>query len=89
MNRASPASQHRGQGDGDLPEDLQIGFSGKGSGIYAPFSSKPGQASYVGQRGELDAEQPAVLPQVPKKGIESLYCGSTAALLFDVCCLRH
>lgn len=38
---AQPAAQ-RGQAEvegGDLPEDMQIGFSGKGSGIYGSFGT--------------------------------------------------
>lgn len=57
-NRPVPASsQHRGEGEGALPEDLNIGFSGKGTGIYAPFSAQnQTRSSYLGQPGEMEGE---------------------------------
>ena len=58
VNRPDAASsQHRGEGEGALPEDLNIGFSGKGSGIYAPFSAqKQLRSGYLGQPGEMEGE---------------------------------
>ena len=59
LQGSRPASQHRGEGEGALPENLNIGFSGKGSGIYAPFSAqKQTRSSYLGQPGEMEGEAP-------------------------------
>ena len=52
LQGTAPGAGHNVKADTgeDLPEDLQIGFSGKGSGIYGSFatgkpSRPPGQVS--------------------------------------------
>lgn len=83
MQANRPASQHRGEGEGALPEDMNIGFSGKGSGIYAPFGAqKQLRSSYLGQPGEMEGEAPIPNEVDFHPHSSQDYAGKLAHLLF-------